>query len=163
MDASAAKTSGFHRLLASPYLRWGLCLTYAGLVMYLSLASHPPVPEIVTGFKHWDKVAHFGMYAGMMFFLEWAGALKRLRHPDLTFGAVASLFGLLMEIGQGALTKTRQFDLGDEVANVSGVLVFAVIYRLFLRQRRKPRRRVSRARYASHRAHAGWPRTTRLT
>ncbi|MEI8080154.1 MAG: hypothetical protein WCH61_11065 [bacterium] len=134
-DSLAQPRSKFRHLLASSGLRWGLCLTYAGLVAYLSLADHPPVPEMVTGFEHWDKVAHFGMYGGMMFFLEWAGALRRLRYPDLTFGAVAALFGLLMEIGQGTLTRTRRFDPWDEVANVAGVLVFIVVYRLFLRHR----------------------------
>ena len=134
-NSSLQPLSKFRRILASAFLRWGLCLAYAGLVAYLSLAAHPPVPEVVTGFAHWDKVAHFGMYGGMMFFLEWAGALKRLRYPDLTLGAVAALFGLLMEIGQGTLTKTRQFDIWDEAANVTGVLVFIVVYRLFLRKR----------------------------
>jgi hypothetical protein len=108
------------------------------VVAYFSLAAHPQVPETFTGFQHWDKAAHFCMYGGMMFFLEWAGALKRLRHPDLTFGAVAVLFGLLMEVGQGVLTKTRQFDPWDEVANAAGVLVFALIYRLFLRKEAPP-------------------------
>ena len=134
-DSSPQPMSRFRRILASPRLRWGLCIGYAGLVTYLSLASHPPVPEIATRFQHWDKVAHFGMYAGMMFFLEWAGALKRWRYSDLTLGAVAALFGLLMEIGQGVLTKTRQFDLWDEAANVAGVLVFAVTYRLFMHRK----------------------------
>ncbi len=121
-------------------MRWGACGVYAGLVLYMCMSSHPPVPPKVSLIPYFDKVGHFCMYGGMMFLLEWAGALKRIRHPDLTFGSVAALFGFLVEVAQGTLTKTRAFDLWDEAANIAGILVFVVAYRLAVHWHRRKRR-----------------------
>ncbi len=128
------------RWASVPAVRWGSCAAYAALVLYLCLASHPPVPQRVTLIPYFDKVGHFCMYAGLMFFLEWAGALKRLKHPDLTFGSFAAVFGMLVEVAQGTLTQTRAFDLGDEAANIAGILAFLVAYRIIRGLRRRKTR-----------------------
>jgi VanZ family protein len=124
------------RWTARPAVRWGSCAAYAALVLYLCLSSHPPVPQTAALIPYFDKLGHFSMYAGLMFFLEWAGALKRLKHPDLTFGSFAAVFGFLVEVAQGTLTKTRAFDLWDEAANIAGILTFLVAYRIIRKLRR---------------------------
>lgn len=79
-------------------------------------------------FKHKDKLAHFAFYfiASLIYFLEKNNRLKIF--PVLSY---AILLGGAMELIQYYFIETRNGDIWDMLANISGVLSFIVFSKLF--------------------------------
>ena len=104
-------------------------VVWAGIIIILSSASFNNVKDIASKFEHMDKIVHFAMYFGFMFFLLW-GYKKSHTHLKtkqiLISFAIAVVFGVLMELLQYLFMKERTGDIYDELANFSGVL-FAIL------------------------------------
>ncbi len=97
--------------------------SWAILLVCLSLAPAESMPSM--GFFTWDKLLHAASYFTLTILIVWAyvGRLS-LRGVPLGWICVpAILFGGLMEICQGLLTTNRTAELGDFLANGTGVAV----------------------------------------
>lgn len=73
-----------------------------------------------------DKIAHFFAYFVLGALTSW-GIKKQLWTFDnlkwFILTMIFSLYGLLLEIGQLIGTTSRQFDWGDAIANMMGMVV----------------------------------------
>ncbi len=100
-----------------------LFFAYLGLIGWLSLASHPPEPDIDLPFK--DKFEHAAAYAVMVWLFAWAFfANAEGRARGLRWGmAFAVLCGGLLEVLQWALTAGRAAEWGDLLADFIGALI----------------------------------------
>jgi len=97
--------------------------SWAILLVCLSLAPAESMPSMV--FFTWDKLLHAASYFTLTILIVWAYAGRlSLRGVPLGWICVpAILFGGLMEICQGLLTTNRTAELGDFLANGTGVAV----------------------------------------
>lgn len=109
-----------------------LLLCWAVFIVWLSLIPHP---EKVVGFKVWDKVSHVVAYAVLALLM--AQVLLRYdlfrRHAWCWTSVAAWSFGLLIEISQGLLTRSRKASFADLVANTCGILVAYLVGSLLTR------------------------------
>lgn len=107
--------------------RFGLFIIFAVLILWLSLDSNPPVPK--WEFIAWDKAQHALAY-GMLTLLA-GGALAVLHKSPLRVWILAFTFslsyGILLEFLQKYFSPTRQFEIGDMVADGIGSLIVAVV------------------------------------
>ena len=95
-----------------------------GTILFLSLAKVQAPPSLPL-FPHMDKVAHFLMYFALSFTLLFdisrsytRGYVEKL--PILFSFSLATLMGILLELGQKWLTQGRQAELADGIANTTG-------------------------------------------
>lgn len=99
-----------------------LAITWTVFVAVASLVSFNSVPKVkVVGS---DKVVHFLFY--LVFVIFWSLAKKQSYFKinySLLIVIIAIVFGIIIEILQGVLTKTRQADFYDVVANSLGAIV----------------------------------------
>jgi hypothetical protein len=96
----------------------GLWLAMVGAVVAGSLLAPPPLAlEAPSGS---DKLVHVLAYAVLA--LGAVQLFARVR-PLALAGAALMLLGYALEVLQGELTLTRQFDPGDALANGLGVLL----------------------------------------
>ena len=103
-------------------IAWTIGITIASLV---SLNNVPKVNILGN-----DKAVHFLFY--LIFVVFW-GLVKRQSYfkikYDLLIVAFAILYGIIIEILQGVLTKTREADFYDALANFLGAIVgFIALY-----------------------------------
>lgn len=99
--------------LAYPRVWQGIGWLMAGIVIWLSLASHPPAPP---EFLAWDKARHFVAYAALMFWFR-QSFQRHWRWPVFLAG-----LGIGLEYLQG-LGGMRVPDPFDAAANGIGVLL----------------------------------------
>ena len=99
-----------------------LAIAWTIFVIVASLVSFNSVPKVkVVGS---DKVVHFLFY--LMFVVFWSLTKKQSYFKikySLLIVVIAIVFGIIIEILQGVLTKTRQADFYDVVANSLGAIV----------------------------------------
>ena len=99
-----------------------LAITWTVFVVVASLVSFNQVPKVkVIGS---DKLVHFLFY--LIFVVLWSLAKKQTCFKikySLLIVVIAIVFGIIIEILQGVLTKTRQADFYDVVANSLGAIV----------------------------------------
>jgi len=105
-----------------------LAITWTVFVTVASLVSFNSVPKVkVIGS---DKVVHFLFYS--VFVVLWSLTKKQTYFKinySLLIVFVAIVFGIIIEILQGVLTKTRQADFYDVLANSLGAIVgFIALY-----------------------------------
>lgn len=111
-------------------IAWCLCIAW------LSLTTQTGK---VYGFRVWDKLAHAGSYA----LLAYLAALVALRYfptrpTSWRWAAIGAwLFGVLMEVGQGVLTRGRKASVGDVIANTVGIFAVCFIGALLARRRQR--------------------------
>ena len=110
-------------------MRWGLALFWA-----IVIAALHAIPGQDLVFLHLDdlfqldKLFHLGVFAIGALLLVRALKQQYAKHAfRYTFLAYA-LYGLLLEIMQGACFKGRYADLLDWVADVAGVLLALLLY-----------------------------------
>jgi VanZ family protein len=109
------------KMNSGPTLRIISLASWAILLVCLSLAPAESMPSM--GFFTWDKLLHAASYSTLTILIVWAYA-GRLSLRGVSLGwicAPAILFGGLMEICQGLLTSNRTAELGDLLANATGV------------------------------------------
>lgn len=99
-------------------------IVWALIIIILSLASFNNIKEITPSFEHMDKIIHFAMYFGFMFFLLWGYKKfygKINKQQILISLIIAIIFGTSLELIQYYFTDGRSGDLFDELANIAGV------------------------------------------
>jgi VanZ family protein len=92
---------------------------------FTRLAGTPSVPGM-------DKLFHALMYAALSlsFYHALSPRTRRRPAPLLALAACASIYGALLECGQGLLTHSRATDPWDALANTAGA--FSVILAIML-------------------------------
>ncbi|AMV72256.1 hypothetical protein JCM30471_07400 [Desulfuromonas carbonis] len=99
------------------------CLTWAGLVLWLSLTPHPP--RLNSTLLSWDKFQHCIAYL-LLTLLAGNSALRlwpRQRYAWLLAGAAALLFGAMIEGLQFLGGRGRVADFHDLLANAVGIII----------------------------------------
>jgi VanZ family protein len=100
------------------------------VIFYFSLNSGIKLPS---GGLPTDKIGHFGAYAVLSFLLLRSLIVKGKTGAGKIALALAgsTLYGVLLEMLQGAFFPHRQFEWEDILANSLGVLVGFIGFRLF--------------------------------
>lgn len=106
-----------------------LALAYGVLIAWLSLTDHPPQPPGPLG---WDKLQHFVGYSLLSLLLclglgRWWFGWRCL----LLAIVCAFCYGAVMEFFQGIFSQHRTAQWGDILANGAGVLIGAVLFRIW--------------------------------
>jgi VanZ family protein len=99
-------------------------------IMYLSLTgsqTFPSVPFINIPFL--DKIIHFGMYFFLMSVMIFENR-KRFRNISRLFllALFPLFYGIILEILQMTITKTRSGDLFDFLANAAGTITALLLW-----------------------------------
>ncbi|MFD2726601.1 VanZ family protein [Hyunsoonleella rubra] len=105
-----------------------LAVPYTIALMVGSLMSLKNMPD--TGVDYADKIFHFLAYAILCFLwvLVFHFTLQKPLKKAVLFGAgFAILFGIIIEVLQGTLTKERSLDAYDAIANSLGALTTSAI------------------------------------
>lgn len=97
------------------------------LILFLSFKSPANVPNITI--PNADKVVHFMFYFVFVFlWYRYLFFIKKTKAIHLFLLVVVAItIGILVEIGQGYFTITRQSDIFDVVANSLGAIVGSFI------------------------------------
>lgn len=91
------------------------------VIVVFGVAFVPNPPVLLSDYINWgDKIEHVLTF---IFLMLWFCQLHRGHRPRLIIAAALVVFGLLIEILQGALTATRTADPVDLMADSVGVLV----------------------------------------
>lgn len=121
------------------WLRYLAVATVAGVLLYFSVLTTPPVspPEPGTD-PLWDKKLHFAGYGALTLALAYATThlQAQLRRIALVVGLTIA-YGLLIEILQ-LPQPTRYFSLADALANTIGALLASVWFLIEPRLRYVP-------------------------
>jgi VanZ family protein len=109
------------------FLRFGLLFTYAGIIVWLSLTTHPP--RVSVHWFSWDKAQHALAYFLLTLFAGRAFVLLFPSRRKAWFLAFffALVFGSLLELAQGAFSRARWADGYDILANGCGALVIYLL------------------------------------
>lgn len=104
-----------------PFIFWALIVVSTFLLLI-------PLAPKQGGFEHADKIIH----ATGFVILTLAGLLAfKNKFVAVCFGLAG--YGILTELLQGAFTTTRLASVGDWLADVSGILIAALIFSLLKR------------------------------
>lgn len=111
----------------SASLRWFIFACYLIILFWLSLMPDPPTPKIEL--LAWDKMQHalaYGLLTAVGGWVLFAHISSRWR---IWLGAAlfAVFCGGLLEILQGLLTRTRQPDILDLLADGVGIVIVAAL------------------------------------
>jgi len=116
------------------FKKYYLSILVSLIIVWLSLTDSDSItPSMIFPIPNSDKVAHLLAYAGFAFVLLFDSCNHKIngkiRYPLLL---IPVIFGLVMEILQYLVTKTRQADILDLAADVGGV-VASLLFVFFLR------------------------------
>ncbi len=101
------------------------------IIITVSLANmNKVIPENVSSFKYFDKIAHFGMYFSLsfIFFIENYSANNFLKRRWIIVETIS--LGIILEFVQYLFTTNRTGDFIDAVFNTIGVLVGGIFFLL---------------------------------
>lgn len=101
--------------------------TWVAIVIYLSLAPHPPEPM---QFSNADKLEHALAYS---FLMLWYCQTYQQRWPRILVAGLLVALGIGLEYLQG-MTTYRFFDYADMLANSAGVLLSFIFIKMGLGQ-----------------------------
>lgn len=98
------------------------------------IATLLTVPGSYVPSEAWDfdKVGHFGMFAGFSFLWIWALA-PRIRRPFVWIGISGLVFAVGSEVVQGLLSTQRAGDPWDALADILGLLAGMIAIALMMR------------------------------
>jgi VanZ family protein len=102
------------------------------LLLYLSLTNAEKFEKIqLIRIQNFDKIVHFGMYFIMMSVII-IEHRKSLRNPINLFllALIPLAYGILMEILQLTLTKTRSGDFIDALFDAAGIFASVLLWLL---------------------------------
>lgn len=99
------------------------------LITFGSLSSVSSAGVIKIHFS--DKIIHTSAY--LLLTLAWLFSLKISKNVKslwsfITIAFIVFVYGILIEVLQGAITNTRQADIYDILANFIGVLVALLVF-----------------------------------
>jgi VanZ family protein len=106
-----------------------LLLLWVVVILYLSFAKPQSLPSISVGGSFSDKWAHFVMYFVLTTVVCFAipRNLRTLRNSFIA-AVFATVFGMIIEIMQYALTDYRSGDVDDALANMAGALLGLFVF-----------------------------------
>lgn len=78
-----------------------------------------------------DKVFHFGAHTILVLLLFCSFYKLKLLRALILAAIISIIYGIIIEVLQGSLTASRQFDVFDIIANCSGMLIAVVILRIY--------------------------------
>lgn len=117
------------------WLRWLPAISWGLIILALSLMPGGTGGFTFFGIPHFDKVGHFGMYAGWTFFilfgLQGYSGISGREKIMLSL-AIGVGLGILLEFGQKWMHQGRSFERWDMVANAAGALTGTIVARLFI-------------------------------
>ncbi|MBK7711209.1 MAG: VanZ family protein [Bacteroidales bacterium] len=102
------------------------------ILLYLSLSNPERFAKVqLVSVPHLDKLVHFGMYFLLMSVII-IEHRKNLRNPVnlFLFALIPLSYGILMEILQTTLTRTRTGDLIDAIFDTGGIVVSILLWLL---------------------------------
>jgi glycopeptide antibiotics resistance protein len=116
-------------------------IVWITLILVLCTMPNKDVPHTSWfDMVHMDKVVHFGLFGGIVFFLSLGYHWQKKHIPALVlflFVMSAALYGLAIEFIQRYFTADRSFDMNDVAADtlgaIAGVWAFKLIRRWFLK------------------------------
>ncbi len=121
-------------------LRWLPAFLWGLIILVLSLMPGGVGAMTLFGIPHFDKIGHFGMYAGWTFFIMWGlgghAGLAWDRKIFLTM-FIGVCIGVLLEFGQKWMRQGRSFEGWDMVANAAGAVAGVGVFYLLFRWRRR--------------------------
>ena len=144
-DADEPPTASRNEHRSASALRW--TAAKAGLLLGLwwlaaFTATHMPMPDGEDDLDHWDKVAHFSMYAGLALLASvWLIGRRRLPgcRTAAAIAAVLFCYAVFDELTQ--IPVGRDADVWDAVADMCGVAAglggFAALRWLWRRKNRE--------------------------
>ena len=94
------------------------------LVMYLSITSAPPLPDVDV--PYFDKLGHFLAYFVLM---GWFAQIYHVKKMRIIFALAFIFMGLAMEFIQ-SFDPARMAEFADMVANTLGVVIALLITRM---------------------------------
>ena len=94
------------------------------LVIYLSVSSAPPLPEVDV--PYFDKLGHFLAYFILM---GWFAQIYHVKKMRIIYALAFIFMGLAMEFIQ-SFDPARMAEFADMVANTSGVVIALLITRV---------------------------------
>ena len=94
------------------------------LVIYLSVTSAPPLPDI--DIPYFDKVGHLLAYFTMM---TWFAQLYHTKKQRIIYALLFIALGIVIEFIQ-SFDPARMAEFADMVANTLGVLIAVLITRM---------------------------------
>jgi VanZ family protein len=107
-------------------------IAIALIILYLSLVESSSLDKVqFLNIPHFDKIAHFLMYAGLMsvIILENRRSLNATKKIFIV-ALIPVLYGILMEILQLTITLTRSGSIYDALTNLAGVLTSVLLWLL---------------------------------
>ena len=118
-------------LLAHSKLWFTLALLWTATVTFLCLVSMKELPSLVV--SGLDKYVHFTFhFIFTMLWMFYVNSRKIIDDKSILKVVFASLiFGITIEILQELLTITRKADLKDVLANFTGAIIAAILFKYF--------------------------------
>ena len=130
LEVSASKiTSGLKKFILS--IIWASIIGVMSLMPKSSLST----PKLIN-LKHADKVVHMAIYALLSILVLRALNMKHgkiLQNPWPFIVIIG--YGILLELLQKYTSVGRSFEFLDIIANISGVLLGIVLFKLFIKSR----------------------------
>ncbi len=124
-----SRPKNIQRLLRAKLLFLLPALAYTFLVLYLSLINLAETPIKELGVS--DKVMHVSAYFGLgllwLFYAIFNYRNDRFLAKLLVVCLASTAFGIFIEVLQKTLTSYRQLDLFDVLANITGVIIAALL------------------------------------
>ncbi|MBV7533679.1 VanZ family protein [Chitinophaga sp. sic0106] len=84
---------------------------------------------------HFDKIVHFGLFGGIVFFLNLAIYWQKKKVStglQVLFVLFAASYGLAIEFIQKYYAEGRSFDLVDAVADTIGAIAGVFVFKIFI-------------------------------
>ncbi|WP_346880702.1 VanZ family protein [uncultured Algibacter sp.] len=101
---------------------------YTTALLVASLMTLHKVPSLGVAFS--DKVYHFGAYfvLTLLWFATFLLVFKCVKKHAIFYAVIlAVIFGIIIEMLQGAYTVSRAYDIYDMMANTMGALLASII------------------------------------
>lgn len=105
-----------------------ITIGYSLALITVCLIKLNNIPDIGVSFG--DKIFHFLAY-GLLTFLWFYTFIYAFRFKKkkaiLSASILSVIFGIIIEVLQGSVTVSRQFDVYDVIANTMGVLLISLV------------------------------------
>jgi glycopeptide antibiotics resistance protein len=115
--------------------RYFPAIAWSALILYLSANPGIHLPQSWSDLLAWDKLGHFCFYAiQTIFFVLWWKQLKVRVFLIAVF--ISICFGWAMECMQYLFFPNRYFEVLDLLANISGSISGAIVFRYLIIKKR---------------------------
>lgn len=118
-----------------PFRYYLPALLWALFILVLTLMPGKYIPPVnIWDIANFDKLAHLFVFMVLMLFVLYAFVRHKQSKPFylplmLTAFLICVSYGLLIEIMQGTLLVDRHFELYDALANATGCIIGALLFK----------------------------------